>query len=97
VIGVLPAYSVRSAWGGRQLRLLGDGTVTSDYLGVIARPEDLERAVEAVAPAVLAEQRDLFFDGVLADDPLVDALRRRSRGFSAPHMRCRVRPEAAHV
>jgi CelD/BcsL family acetyltransferase involved in cellulose biosynthesis len=39
VIGVLPAYSVRSAWGGRQLRLLGEGTVTSDCLGVIARPE----------------------------------------------------------
>jgi CelD/BcsL family acetyltransferase involved in cellulose biosynthesis len=83
VIGVLPAYSVRSAWGGRQLRLLGDGTVTSDCLGVIARPEDLERAVQAVAQAVLGEQRDLFFDGVLADDPLVDALRRPSRGFFA--------------
>ena len=82
VIGVLPAYSVRSAWGGRQLRLLGDGAVASDYLGVIARPEDLE-AVRPAAQAVLGEQRDLFFDGVLADDPLVDALRRPSRGFFA--------------
>ena len=41
---------------------------------------------------LLGGRRDLFFDGVLADDPLVDAC-----ALAAPHMRCRVRPEAAHV
>jgi hypothetical protein len=47
VIGVLPAYSVRSAWGWPPIA--STGRRNGHYLGVIARPEDLERAVEAVA------------------------------------------------
>lgn len=81
LIGVLPAYRVRSPLGGQRLRLLGDA-VTSDYLGVIARPGELPLASAAIADAVLADQRDVLFEGILADDPLVAALRLSGRPSS---------------
>src|ERR1700751_2004590 len=39
--GVLPLYVERTTLGGQRLRLMGDGIVGSDYLGAIARPEEL--------------------------------------------------------
>jgi CelD/BcsL family acetyltransferase involved in cellulose biosynthesis len=81
--GVLPAYHVRSPLGGQRLRLMGDGTVTSDYLGVIARPDELEAAAEAIARAVVADERDVLLDGVTATDSLTAALRRHGTSFSA--------------
>ena len=80
--GVLPAYRARPPLGGQRLRLLGDGAVTSDYLGVIARPDEVELASAAIARAVLAEERDVLLCGVLADDPLVGALRQAGRRSS---------------
>ncbi|MDQ1561561.1 MAG: hypothetical protein QOE85_902, partial [Actinomycetota bacterium] len=83
LMGVLPAYRVRSPLGGQRLRLIGDGTVTSDYLGVIARPNELEAAAEAIALAVVAEERDMLLEGVIATDSFIAALRRRGTSFSA--------------
>jgi CelD/BcsL family acetyltransferase involved in cellulose biosynthesis len=83
LLGVLPAYRVRSPLGGQRLRLIGDGTVTSDYLGVIARPNELEAAAEAIALAVVAEERDMLLEGVIATDSLIAALRRHGTSFSA--------------
>jgi CelD/BcsL family acetyltransferase involved in cellulose biosynthesis len=86
LIGVLPAYRVDTPLGGRQLRLIGDGSVGSDYLGVIARPADLEVASAAIARAVVAQERDVAIDGLADDDPLVSALEVAARttgaGFS---------------
>jgi CelD/BcsL family acetyltransferase involved in cellulose biosynthesis len=79
--GVLPAYRAAAPLGGQQLRLMGDG-VTSDYLGVIARDEELELASVAIARAVLAEERHVLLSGVLAEDPLIAALRRAGRRSS---------------
>jgi CelD/BcsL family acetyltransferase involved in cellulose biosynthesis len=78
LIGALPAYRVESVLGGQRLRLLGDGAVTSDYLGVIARVDDLRDAAQAIAKAVLSEERDVLLDGLIGSDPLIDALRRRA-------------------
>lgn len=81
--GVLPAYRAGTAVGGQRLRLLGDGAVTSDYLGVIAQPDELELTSDAIARAVLAEEHDVLLDGVLGSDPLVAALQRAGKRFSA--------------
>jgi CelD/BcsL family acetyltransferase involved in cellulose biosynthesis len=79
--GVLPAYRAAAPLGGQYLRLMGDA-VTSDYLGVIARAEDLESASAAIARAVLAEERHVLLCGVLAEDPLIAALRQAGRRSS---------------
>jgi CelD/BcsL family acetyltransferase involved in cellulose biosynthesis len=80
--GVLPAYHARAPLGGRRLRLLGD-SVTSDYLGVIAQPGDLELASEAIAQAVVVAERDVLLEGMLADDPLIAAFRIAGSSCSA--------------
>src|SRR5438094_4735191 len=49
LFGLLPAYRVATALGGRRLRLMGDGIVGSDYLGVAARPGEEEEAARAIA------------------------------------------------
>jgi CelD/BcsL family acetyltransferase involved in cellulose biosynthesis len=74
LVGVLPAYRRRTALGGWQLRLLGDGVVTSDYLGVVADPDDQVAASNGIAQALLAQEEEIVFDGVEAGDPLVAAL-----------------------
>jgi CelD/BcsL family acetyltransferase involved in cellulose biosynthesis len=86
--GVLPAYRAKTPLGGQRLRLLGDGAVTSDYLGVIAKANELELTSEAIASAILAGERDVLLDGVLADDPLLDALRRAGRPSSTQWHAC---------
>jgi CelD/BcsL family acetyltransferase involved in cellulose biosynthesis len=79
LIGVLPAYRRRTALGSWQLRLLGDGVVTSDYLGVVARSVDQITASTAIARALLEQEEELVFEGPEADDPLVTALRRKAQ------------------
>jgi CelD/BcsL family acetyltransferase involved in cellulose biosynthesis len=85
--GVLPAYHARAPLGGQRLRLLGD-SVTSDYLGVIAQPRDLEPTSEAIAQAVLVEERDVLLEGMLASDPLIAAFRTAGRSFSTRSDTC---------
>src|SRR6266511_2292293 len=80
LVGVLPGYHTRTLAGGWQFRLLGDGVVTSDYLGVIARAEDLETASLAIGRALLAHEDDVMLEGVETTDPLVDAMEREARG-----------------
>lgn len=74
LLGVLPAYRVPTPLSGRRLRLMGDDIVGSDYLGVIARPEDQWAATRAIARALAAEEHDLCFNFVAEDDALVKAL-----------------------
>jgi CelD/BcsL family acetyltransferase involved in cellulose biosynthesis len=76
LIGVLPSY-IDASWSqGRVLRLLGDGEVCSDHIGLLTAAG----AEEAIAGAVAAEllQRanwDLLdFTGVDADDAATSAL-----------------------
>jgi CelD/BcsL family acetyltransferase involved in cellulose biosynthesis len=79
LVGLLPAYRVKSPLGGSRLKLMGDGIVTSDYLGVIARPSDLAPVSGAIAQAVFAAERDLVLEGLTATDPLVSALHHAAR------------------
>ena len=83
LMGVLPAYRIPALFGGWQLRLMGDGVATSDYLGIIARPEDLGAVSEVIAGVVARTERDVVFDGVAADAPFVAALRRAALGVRA--------------
>lgn len=78
LVGVLPAYREKSL-GVERLRLLGDGVVTSDYLGVIARPDELETASEAIAHAIRENECQILFDGVSASEPLARELQRTGR------------------
>src|SRR5262245_59047567 len=75
VIGILPLHASRTVLGGVRLRLYGDGTVASDYVGVIARRRDESRAAAAFVRAI-AERgfSELFLDGLADDDPLAGAL-----------------------
>jgi CelD/BcsL family acetyltransferase involved in cellulose biosynthesis len=74
VVGLLPAYRAPTALGGRRLRLLGDGIVGSDYLGVLAAPGMESLVAASVAERLLEEERDLALDGMTADEPLSAAL-----------------------
>ena len=79
VIAVLPAYREVAPLGGRQVRLMGDGSIMSDYLGVVARSAHVLTAAEALAHALLEDHSDLMLDGLAVDDPLVEALEREAR------------------
>jgi CelD/BcsL family acetyltransferase involved in cellulose biosynthesis len=48
-IGLLPCVLERDLIRGRTLRFLGSGTVCSDYLSILCRPENEEVVVEAFA------------------------------------------------
>jgi CelD/BcsL family acetyltransferase involved in cellulose biosynthesis len=75
VVGLLPLYEERAALGGRRLRLMGDGLIGSDYLGVVARGDDEARLADAFAAHLAALDADeLALDGVLDGDPLAGAL-----------------------
>jgi CelD/BcsL family acetyltransferase involved in cellulose biosynthesis len=65
LIGVVPMYLECSAVWGRVLRLLGDGEICSDYLGVLCEPDH-----EAAVSEALAEY---LVSNALSDD--ADALR----------------------
>jgi CelD/BcsL family acetyltransferase involved in cellulose biosynthesis len=74
----LPCY-VETSWAhGRVLRLLGDGEVCSDHLGLLADPLLANEAAAAIA-AYLSEQGDwdlLDFDAIDADDETTLSLQR---------------------
>jgi CelD/BcsL family acetyltransferase involved in cellulose biosynthesis len=75
VVGILPLYAEPTALGGRRLRLMGDGIVGSDYLGVVARARDLVPLGRAFAEWLArAPVDELDLDGLSADDPLVAPL-----------------------
>jgi CelD/BcsL family acetyltransferase involved in cellulose biosynthesis len=66
--GVLPCY-VEASWSqGRVLRLLGDGEVCSDHLGLLAAPSSADAAVAAIATHLVASD-----DWDLLDLSAVDA------------------------
>src|SRR5262245_34511796 len=46
LLGVLPAWRARGPLGLRTLRLLGDGIVGSDHLGVVSAPADADEVAE---------------------------------------------------
>jgi CelD/BcsL family acetyltransferase involved in cellulose biosynthesis len=93
LVGIFPLYAERTPLGGRRLRLMGDGIVGSDWLGVIARPADLPAVSRAFADALLAAGVDeLQLDDLADDDPLLVALRERALPPAAvqeePRYRC---------
>lgn len=92
IVGLLPLYTERTAFGGRRARLMGDGIVGSDYLGVVARAEDAPRVARACADWLVgAGLDDVQLDDVLAEDPLHEALVERAlpdRLAVAPRYRC---------
>jgi CelD/BcsL family acetyltransferase involved in cellulose biosynthesis len=69
-VAILPAYVERSIVRGRVLRLLGDGEVCSDHVGVLKAEGHGVEAARAIA-SHLAERDDwdlLDFDAIDADD-----------------------------
>jgi CelD/BcsL family acetyltransferase involved in cellulose biosynthesis len=76
LVGALPAYIGESWAKGRVLRLLGDGEVCSDHVGLLAA-HGMEEAVAGALASTLSEQADwdlLDFAGVDADDVATNAL-----------------------
>jgi CelD/BcsL family acetyltransferase involved in cellulose biosynthesis len=49
VAAILPCYATRSLVRGRTLRLLGDGEICSEHLGLLAAPKFADAAAEAIA------------------------------------------------
>ena len=92
LVGVLPAYRLRTAFGYRQLRLMGDGLVGSDYLGVVAGRPDLQAVTEALSRALLTEEADLAFEGLTDDEPLITSVKAAARARRLP---CAVQPLAS--
>jgi CelD/BcsL family acetyltransferase involved in cellulose biosynthesis len=75
-VAILPLYS-----DGRCLRLMGDGTVGSDYLGVIGSRDEAEPAAQLFAQELASLGADeLELDGLTADDPFIAALERAFAG-----------------
>jgi CelD/BcsL family acetyltransferase involved in cellulose biosynthesis len=92
-IGVLPAYRLARAGRPAQLRLLGDGIVASDYLGLIAAPGEEDAAAAMLAREVAARERDMVLEGLDLDDPFVACLasemRTAGRALASPALgRC---------
>jgi CelD/BcsL family acetyltransferase involved in cellulose biosynthesis len=70
LVAVLPCYIEPNWTRGRVLRLLGDGEVCSDHLGVLSASENVSSAAEGFA-ACIAERDDwdlIDFRGVDDDD-----------------------------
>jgi CelD/BcsL family acetyltransferase involved in cellulose biosynthesis len=78
----LPCYRELTPIGPR-LRLMGDGVVGSDYLGVSAAPADMEAACAAFARHLVERERGARLDGVFAGDALVHALERETARLGA--------------
>jgi CelD/BcsL family acetyltransferase involved in cellulose biosynthesis len=95
IVGLLPLYGVSTPLIGRQLRLMGDGVVGSDYLGAIAESEHLSAVSAAFASRLAELPVDLVeLDGLLADDPLVAAITASPRAqaelrYTCPYIRTR--------
>src|SRR5258706_2992065 len=70
IVGILPLYA-ESGLAGTSLHLMGDGIVGSDYLGVLARPEDEPAAAAAIAAFLDGTgAHQLGLDRIDAQDPL---------------------------
>jgi CelD/BcsL family acetyltransferase involved in cellulose biosynthesis len=54
LLAALPCYLTRGVIQGRALRLLGDGEVCSDHLGLLAQPDHSLAAAEAIAEFLVA-------------------------------------------
>jgi CelD/BcsL family acetyltransferase involved in cellulose biosynthesis len=93
--GVLPLYCERTTLGGQRLRLMGDGIVGSDYLGAIARGEELAEVSRAFASHLRALDPDeLQLDDLTGEDPLIEAL--GDEVLREPRYRCPfVRPASS--
>lgn len=76
LVGVLPGYTVRSLAHGSTLRLLGDGEVCSDHLGLLADADRSSAVAEAIALHLANEPSwDLIdFPALDADDAATTAL-----------------------
>jgi CelD/BcsL family acetyltransferase involved in cellulose biosynthesis len=70
LVGILPCYVMSSLAHGRVLRLLGDGEVCSDHLGVIAAVERSQAVAAAFAEHLLDESNDSTWD--LVDFDAID-------------------------
>jgi CelD/BcsL family acetyltransferase involved in cellulose biosynthesis len=67
LVAALPCYLTRGVIHGRALRLLGDGKVCSDHLGLLAGPSHAAAAAEAIADFLIASP-----DWDLADFQFID-------------------------
>lgn len=90
LLGILPLYSEPIGLGARRLRLMGDGIVGSDYLGVLARPGETPRVAAACAEWLSRSAYDeIRLDDLLSDDPLSVSLRQHlSQGGLSSRYRC---------
>jgi CelD/BcsL family acetyltransferase involved in cellulose biosynthesis len=71
LVGVLPCY-VEVSWSqGRVLRLLGDGEVCSDHLGLLAAPGSADEAAAAIATHLAASDEWDLLDLSAVDDDYV--------------------------
>ncbi len=87
LVGIAPCYVESSVRHGRVVRLLGDGVVCSDHLGLLATPEYRDAVAEALARWMTrASQGEhgaenqwhaLHLDGVDGNDRLVALLAER--------------------
>lgn len=89
IVAILPLYSESTFFGGRRLRLMGDDIVGSDYIGIVAQPEQQASAADAFA-AFLAQQpfEELFLDGLACGDPLARPFFEWSSLEITPRFRC---------
>jgi CelD/BcsL family acetyltransferase involved in cellulose biosynthesis len=74
-VGILPLYLVPLPLGGKQVRLMGDRHVGSDYLGVVAASRDAPDVARGFARHLRAwEPAEIVLGEILDDDPLAAAL-----------------------
>src|SRR5205807_865537 len=64
LVGVLPAYRVHGRLGLSTVRLLGDGIVGSDHLGVVAAFADQAACASAFAAFLVEHGECLALDGL---------------------------------
>jgi hypothetical protein len=68
LVGVLPCYVAPTLVHGRVLRLLGDGEVCSDHVGVIAKSDHGIRVADALAEFLAADSEWDLADFTAVDD-----------------------------
>ena len=74
---IAPWYMYNSKGRGREIRFLGSGRVSSDYMSVMCRSEDRQAKVEQLAEFLLGEYENwdcMRFEGVAANDPFMNEL-----------------------
>ena len=58
LVAILPCYQSTSFTRGKVLRLLGDGEVCSDHLGMLVEPRQAQRASQAIAEHLVHQWKD---------------------------------------